>query len=156
MSKAQIIFLQITTVVTAITGIVFAWMKYFMKSDDPFAVANHPWQPHVLAIHVVVAPLLVFALGWIFHNHILTKILGNGGKRRRSTGILAMILILPMILSAYLMQAFTVGILHEAMKITHWVSSGLFVLIYLAHFPGKKRNGNGKNGNGRNGNGRAR
>ncbi len=146
MALGQVPLLQVSTLVVTLTGVVFAWMKYFMKNDDPFSVFNHPWQPHMLAIHVVAAPILVFALGWIFQNHILAKIAMNGSAKRRFSGVMATLLIAPMVLSGYLMQTFTNETLHRAMEVTHWVSSGLFVLVYVAHLFGKKNgNGSGKN-----------
>lgn len=132
MSKLQLFWLHASVLLTTLTGAVFAWMKYFMKSADEFAVANHPWQPHMLAIHVVVAPLLLFILGWTFSNHMLPKFrFGNG--ENRVTGIAAMSLIVPMTLSAYLLQIATNESLRGAMAIAHWIASGLFVLAYAIH-----------------------
>lgn len=132
MSRAQIVWLHLSIALTAITGIVFAVMKYFMTSDDELAVANHPWQPHMLAAHVVVAPLLLFVLGWTFSNHILPK-LRYGNDARRRSGLSSMLLIAPMTLSAYLLQISTNETLRFAMEIAHWVSSGLFVIGYVIH-----------------------
>jgi len=137
-SRAQILTLHASAAAATVSGAVFAWMKYFMKSDDPFAVANHPWQPYMLSLHVVAAPVLLFALGWIFQGHILGKLAGNGGRPRRATGIAAMTLIAPMVLSAYLMQVFTGEGLHRAMTVTHWISSGLFVFAYGGHLAVRK------------------
>jgi len=132
MSRWQQLWLHLSVALTAITGIVFAAMKYFMKSDDELAVANHPLQPHMLAAHVVIAPLLLFVLGWTFANHMLPKYrFGNG--RNRITGVTSMALILPMTLSAYLLQIATNETLRQAMAITHWIASGVFVLAYVVH-----------------------
>lgn len=133
MSRWQLVWLHLAVVLTTITGAVFAWMKYFMKSGDEFAVANHPLQPHMLAIHVVVAPLLLFLLGWTFSNHIVPKYRFGNGKNRR-TGIASSALIIPMVLSAYLLQISTNEALREAMAWAHWISSGLFLLAYLIHW----------------------
>lgn len=132
MSRAQVVWLHLSVALTAITGIVFAVMKYFMTSADEFAVANHPWQPHMLAAHVVVAPLLLFLLGWTFSNHMMPKYRYGNGARRRS-GLSSMLLIVPMALSAYLLQISTNETLRYAMEIAHWVSSGLFVVAYVIH-----------------------
>jgi hypothetical protein len=132
MTKLQSIWLHVSIALTAITGIVFAWMKYFMKSSDEFAVVNHPLQPHMLAIHVVVSPLLLFILGWTFSNHMLPKYRFGNGKNR-ITGIASMSLIIPMTLSAYLLQISTNESLRTAMAAAHWITSGLFVLAYVAH-----------------------
>ncbi len=132
MSRLQLFWLHASVLLTTITGLVFAWMKYFMKSSDEFAVANHPLQPHMLAVHVVVSPLLLFVLGWTFSNHTLPKFrYGNGTNRR--TGVAEMWLMLPMAFSAYLMQISTDETIRQAMAVAHWITSGLFVIAYAVH-----------------------
>jgi hypothetical protein len=132
MTRTQLIWLHAAMVLTTLTGVVFAVMKYFVTSDDPFAVVNHPLQPHMLSWHVVVAPLLLFLFGWAFSNHMLPKYrFGNGANRR--TGIAAMALIVPMALSGYLLQVSTTESLRQAMAIAHWIASGLFVVAYAIH-----------------------
>ncbi len=63
-------------------------MKFLMESADEWAVVNHPWQPHVQHLHVLAAPLLVFACGLLWKNHVLEKMRGDGsqgpGHRPRS------------------------------------------------------------------------
>ena len=132
MSRLQLLWLHLAVVLTTLTGVVFAVMKYFMTSDDEFSVVNHPLQPHMLAAHVVVAPALLFFLGWAFSNHILPKYRFGNGKNRRS-GIASTALIVPMALSAYLLQVSTNETLREVMAWSHWISSGLFVAGYLIH-----------------------
>ena len=132
MSRLQLLWLHLTVALTTLTGLVFAWMRYFMSTADEFALANHPLQPHMLSAHVVVAPLLLFVLGWTFSNHMLPKYRFGDGRKGRS-GISSMLLIVPMTLSAYLLQIATNEALRSAMAIAHWVSSGVFVLAYAAH-----------------------
>lgn len=132
MSGAQRFWLHVSVALTAITGIVFAAMKYFMKSDDEFAVVNHPLQPYMLSMHVIVAPLLLFILGWTFSNHMLPKYRFGNGKNRK-TGVASMLLIAPMTLSAYLLQIATNDSLRQAMAVAHWITSGLFAIAYVVH-----------------------
>jgi len=135
MTRAQVVTLQIAVALTAITGVVFALMKYgmkyAMKSDDPFAVVNHPLQPWMLSAHVVVAPLAVFAFGWIFGNHIAPAF--TNGSRKRPSGVFAMWMLAPMVVSGYLMQVSTADAVRHAMAVAHWISSGAFVIAYLVH-----------------------
>lgn len=132
MSRLQVFWLHLSVALTTVTGVVFAVMRYFMESADEFAVANHPWQPHMLAAHVVLAPLLVFILGWTFSNHMLPKLrFGDGTNRKR--GILLLWTLAPMVLSAYLLQVATNESVRQAMAIAHWISSGVFVVGYIAH-----------------------
>ena len=132
MSRLQLFWLHVSLALTTITGIVFAVMKYFMKSPDEFAVANHPWQPHMLAAHVVIAPLLVFVLGWTYSNHMLPKMRFGDGTNRKS-GLAMMWILAPMVFSAYLLQIATNDSLRQAMAIAHWISSGVFVIGYAVH-----------------------
>jgi uncharacterized membrane protein YidH (DUF202 family) len=137
-TRVQRLWLHASIALTTLTGVVFAAMKYFMKSPDEFAVANHPWQPHMLAAHVVIAPVLVFILGWTFSNHMLPKF-RFGDDTRRKSGIVSMSLIAPMALSAYLLQIATNESLRNAMAIAHWVTSGVFVIAYAIHFGLRQR-----------------
>lgn len=132
MSRAQLVWLHLTVALTTLTGAVFAVMKYWLESTDEFSVVNHPWQPHMLSAHVVVAPIVLFVLGWTFSNHMLPKYRFGNGKNRKS-GVGAMLLIAPMTLSAYLLQISVDESLRQAMAIAHWVSSGVFVVAYVAH-----------------------
>jgi hypothetical protein len=132
MTRTQSIYLQACVVLTATTGIVFAWMKYRMKSADPFAVVNHPMQPLMLATHVVIAPLLIFAFGWIFNDHIWAKFRTPAAPQRGS-GIWSMAAIVPMVLSGYFLQIATADATRHAMTVAHWISSALFVVAYAIH-----------------------
>lgn len=138
MSRLQVAYVQLCVLLTAGTGIVFAWMKYGMKSDDPFAVVNHPWQPFMLAAHVVVAPLLLFGFGWIFNEHIWPRFRNHAATKRKS-GTWSMAAIAPMVLSGYLLQVSTGETTRQAMAIAHWISSGVFVLGYGVHIILKPR-----------------
>jgi hypothetical protein len=137
MTRWQLIILHVSTALLTLTGIVFALMKYAMTSDDPFAVANHPLQPYMLAAHVVIAPVLVFALGWITSSHIVPKLLNTTGAKR-PTGLVSVWIALPMVATGYLLQVSSGEELRLAMSIGHWISAGVFFLGYLAHLIVKK------------------
>ena len=132
MSRLQLLWLHVSVGITAITGIVFAVMKYFLRSADEFAVVNHPLQPWMLSTHVVVAPLVLFILGWTFSNHMLPKA-RFGDDTGRKSGMSAMWLIVPMTVSGYLLQVSVEETLRQAMAVAHWISSGLFVIVYVVH-----------------------
>ena len=132
MSRLQLLWLHVSIGITAVTGIVFAVMKYFLRSEDEFAVVNHPLQPWMLSTHVVVAPLVLFILGWTFSNHMLPK-KRFGDDTGRKSGTSAMWLIVPMAASGYLLQVSVEEALRQAMAWAHWISSGLFVIVYVIH-----------------------
>jgi uncharacterized membrane protein YidH (DUF202 family) len=131
MNRTQLTWLHLSVALTAITGTVFAAMKYFMTPADEFAVANHPLQPHMLAAHVVVAPIALFVLGWTFSNHMLPKY--RFSEEHRKSGISSMLLLVPMTLSGYLLQIATNETVRQGMAVAHWVASGLFVIGYVVH-----------------------
>ncbi|HEV2720975.1 MAG TPA: hypothetical protein VG323_13215 [Thermoanaerobaculia bacterium] len=131
MTRFQVALLQLSLLGMAVSGLVFAWMKYFMKSDDPFAVVNHPWQPHMMTAHVLLGPVAVFAIGWVFGNHVVPAY--RGGAPNRPSGILTMLFFVPMTISGYLMQVTVADAARKAFAISHWVSVGLFIVVYIAH-----------------------
>lgn len=115
-----------------LTGVVYLWMKYLLRSDDPFAVVNHPWQPAVLKLHILTAPLLVFGLGLIAVRHVLAHWLAGVSSARRS-GISAALAVLPMVLSGYLVQAITDA---RWLSVTSWVhvATGMvYGVAFAAH-----------------------
>jgi hypothetical protein len=132
MSRTQLVWLHLSVALTTITGAVFAVMKYFMTTDDEFSVVNHPMQPYLLAAHVVIAPAVLFLLGWTFSNHMMPKYRYGDGSNKK-TGVTQMALIVPMALSAYLLQVSTNETMRQAMAIAHWITSGAFVLSYVVH-----------------------
>ena len=131
MTRVQLVCLHIGVALVTLTGAVFAWMKYLMKSSDPFSVVNHPWQPHMLAAHVVLGPLLLFVLGWTFGNHMWPKLMY--GAPKRPSGLWSLWLIAPMVMSAYFLQIATDEHVRKAMAVAHWTTSAAFVVGYAIH-----------------------
>ena len=70
-----------------LSGLVYGVLKYFVASPDPDSRLSHPWQPAVLALHVLAAPVAVFGLGLLFRRHALVKLTsrraGSGAARAR-------------------------------------------------------------------------
>ena len=128
-SKFERIFLLVTTLATAVTGVIYLWMKYFMEPVEQFAVINHPLQPWMLKAHILVAPLLVFAIGGLAVKHVWHQ--WRGGRRKGlKTGLFTTGVIAPMVLSGYLIQSIT----HEGtLKIIALSHIG-FGLIYALGF----------------------
>jgi hypothetical protein len=115
------------------TGLAYLFMKHVLKSEDPFSVVNHPWQPHVLAAHVLLTPLLIFSLGLIAREHILGRFIDPRPHRSRRSGVATLTLALPMAASGYLAQVSTSEPLRRALVLVHVVSGCLFALLFLAH-----------------------
>lgn len=127
-----------STAAVALTGFVYAWMKYLMQPADEWSVVNHPLQPLVLKLHILVAPLLVFAIGLIASRHILAHLRTRVRTGRRS-GTGAALIIVPMILSGYLIQAVTHSSLLAVLGYLHLVAGAVYAGTSLAHARATRR-----------------
>ena len=121
-----------STAAIALSGVVYAVMKYFMSTDDPYAVVNHPLQPLVLKIHIVAAPLFVFAVGAVFVRHIW-KQWRSGVAQGRSSGLWLMLTIFPMVLSGYLIQTVTTESLLFWLVAIHLITGTIYIAGYAIH-----------------------
>jgi hypothetical protein len=121
-----------TSILTAVTGVVYLWMKYFVVNDDLFAVVNHPLQPAVLKAHILVAPLLTFAIGLVAVRHIWRHIQARVQRGRRS-GLATAFMVAPMILTGYVVQAVTGEGLLRAMALSHIGLGVIYALGLVAH-----------------------
>jgi hypothetical protein len=115
-----------------LTGAAYLWMKYFVQSADPFSVVNHPWQPIVLSLHVVVSPAFTLLFGVILNSHIMKKLRATGLPNRRS-GYTSLATFVVMILSGYLLQVATSETWLQALVVAHIASGLLFSVTYAAH-----------------------
>ena len=131
MSRAQSLFLHLANLAVCGTGLVYAWMRYLVEPADEWAVVNHPWQPHMQHLHVLAAPLLIFALGLIWSTHVLGKL--NNGRTNRVAGIGLTALFLPMAASGYLLQVAVDPGWRRTWVWVHVVSSLLWVVAFVVH-----------------------
>lgn len=92
-----------STIVVAISGVGFAITKHIMVNDDPFAAVNHPSQPYFLKTHVLAAPILVFAIGFVFANHVVRR-WAAGDPAGRSSGGWLVAVCGPAVMTGYLLQ----------------------------------------------------
>jgi FAD:protein FMN transferase len=130
-NRFEIWLLHLSTIALTITGLVYAWMRYLMKSSDPFSVVNHPWEPHFLSSHILVAPLLVLGFGFILHSHILFKI-SAGARTARKSGLILISLFAVMVISGYLLQVI-ISDFRKSLVWIHLVSGALWSVFYLGH-----------------------
>jgi hypothetical protein len=119
-----------TAVLTAITGVGLFWTKYLVLNEDAWSVINHPLEPWFLKSHIIVSPLLIFALGLITLRHVWRHY-REGKVWGRKSGITVALMAGPMIITGYLIQAVThVGWL-RALVVVH-VAAGLVFAAGLA------------------------
>lgn len=121
-----------TSILTVLTGVGYFVTKYLVSTADPFAVVNHPLQPWFLKAHILVSPLLLFALGLITVRHVWRHF-RSGVRWSRKSGITAAISVVPMVVTGYLIQTFTATGWVRAMAISHIVFGFLYALGLAAH-----------------------
>jgi uncharacterized membrane protein YidH (DUF202 family) len=119
------------------SGIVYGAMKYFLPGSSPDSRLGHPWQPAILAAHVLAAPVAVFAMGLLLRGHALPQ-LKRGEREGRGTGLALTAVGMPLVFSGYLVQVFTGESLR---KWTGWIHAAvglLFAIAFLMHMPGSR------------------
>lgn len=132
MSRGEARFVVLANLLVGGSGIVYAAMKYLLEPPDEWSVVNHPWQPHVQHLHVLVAPLLVLAGGLLWRHHIAEK-LRNGDHRGRCTGLVLVFLFVPMAASGYLIQITITEIWRQTWIWSHVVSSLVWLVGFVFH-----------------------
>ena len=146
MSRFEAWATRIATLLVGGTGLVYAWMRYLMHPADPnaFAVINHPLQPFVQHLHILVAPLLVFTAGLMWRQHAWGY-WRRGVERHRKSGSSLLLTLVPMVVSGYLIQTTVDSGWRRAWVIVHLVASGLWLLGYMAHqVPRRRASGQGR------------
>jgi len=129
-----------TSLATFFTGVGYLYFKYFVTTDDPFAVVNHPLEPWFLNAHVLASPLLVLAIGSVAIRHVWAHYRSDVRTARR-TGLVTACSMGPMILSGYLIQVVTgVGWL-RALALVHIALGLLFGIGLMAHHEVLRRRG---------------
>lgn len=132
MTRVERALLWGSSAAVAVSGFGFAWTKYLVESDDPFAVVNHPWQTIFLKAHVLSAPVLVFVVGLLFSRHVVRHWQSpNPGGRRSGLGIIA--LLFPLVASGYLIQTVTDGRLLGWLVAIHLATGILYVVLVPFH-----------------------
>lgn len=131
MTRSQVVFLQIANFVVSGTGLAYAWMRYLVEPPDEWAVVNHPWQPLVQHLHVLAAPLLLFAVGLIWSGHIVVKL--SNGRVNRASGFGLTALFLPMAASGYLLQVAVDAQWRERWVWVHVAASLLWIAAFVVH-----------------------
>ncbi|HSN56366.1 MAG TPA: hypothetical protein VLT32_16990 [Candidatus Sulfomarinibacteraceae bacterium] len=131
MSRGEAILLHLSNAAVVATGLLLAVMAYLMEPAEEWSVVNHPWQPHVQHLHVLVAPWLVFAVGVIWVSHLVSR-LGKGG-RGRTTGLALVVGFVPMVVSGYAIQV-AVGEGGRTVSVSvHLIASAIWVGAFVLH-----------------------
>ena len=124
--------MHLATLLVGGTGLVYAWMLYLLAPVDEFSPVHHPWQPDVQHLHVLSAPLLVFAAGLIWRRHVWNCWRLGVADRHRS-GVALALTLAPMTVSGYLLQTSVGETWRQVWLAVHLIASGLWLLGYLVH-----------------------
>lgn len=138
MTRFEAWLLHLSTLLVGGTGLVYAVIRYLMEPVDPYSVVNHPWQPAVQHLHILAAPLLVFAVGLVWRRHVLMHWRSGVDQRRRS-GIGLVLTMTPMVVSGYLIQVAVEERWRAVWVVVHCAASGLWLLGYLVHLATARR-----------------
>jgi len=132
-SRFERLLLDLSIGLSTLTGLVYFAMKEWMRPRDPFSILGHPWQPHVLALHVLAGPVVIFALGLIAREHVFERIVAGRPLTGRKTGLFIAGLALPMVGSGYALQIVTAPAGRRALALLHLASGLLFALLFVGH-----------------------
>jgi hypothetical protein len=119
-------------VLAGASGIAYGIVKYFVPAADAYSRLSSPWQPALLKLHILAAPLLVLGFGLLLRRHALAR-LANGQREGRRTGAVMVWIAAPVILSGYFVQALTGEIARRWVGWSHALLGLLFVVAYAAH-----------------------
>lgn len=132
MSRFEKWSVWVTSILTVVSGAGYFVTKYLYTSGDPYAVVSHPLQPFFLKAHIVVSPLLLFALGLITVRHVWRHF-RTGVEWSRKSGIAAAVAVIPMALTGYLVQVLTDAGWVRAMALSHIAFGFLYAVGIAVH-----------------------
>lgn len=112
-------------------GVIYFVLKYFMQVESEYGLRPHPYQSLIQGIHIVLSPLLIFAFGLLFKDHIVRMY--KNAIYKRKTGITLTLTMIIMILSGYLVQVIYQQNPKMVIAYIHIAVSGVFTLAYLIH-----------------------
>lgn len=132
MSRFEAWTVHLATWLVGGTGLVYAWMLYLLPPVDEYSTVHHPLQPQTQHLHVIFAPLLVFAGGLIWHQHVRAH-WRRGVRRGRRSGVALALTLAPMVISGYLIQTAVEEGWRRGWVAVHLAASALWLAGYLAH-----------------------
>jgi len=125
--------LRVGFVLGGLTGVVYGWLRYFGSVKGDFGPEPSAWQPFWQHAHVLAAPVLLFALGVAVRGHV-QGMLGRGVQRGRRTGLVLLVLAVPMVLGGYAVQVVTAAGVRNALGWSHAAIGALFAALYAIHW----------------------
>jgi hypothetical protein len=131
-TRAEAWLQHLSSLLVGGTGLIYAWMRYALEPADPYAVVNHPLERDVQHLHVLTAPLLVFAVALVWQRHVWARV-RSGFAPRRPSGLTLAASFAPMVASGYLLQTAEAPAWRTAWLWLHLASSALWLLALGVH-----------------------
>jgi hypothetical protein len=127
------------------SGAIWAYLRYVHdlgpEPEDPVLAMEwsgvHPWEPSLRNLHLLAAPLLVFAVGLIWSGHVAPRLFRPWA--RRATGLSLALLFGPMVITGVLLQVAESEASRTLWAWAHGISSLVWAAAYLAHQLGSRR-----------------
>lgn len=119
------------TYLTIIHGVIYGIYKYFLQVESQYGPRPHPMQDLWQGIHIVLSPLLIFAFGLLWKNHIV--LMYQNALIKRRSGIILVVSMIIMIFSGYLVQVVYQEQPQKIVAILHIAISALFSFAYIVH-----------------------
>jgi hypothetical protein len=125
--------LRVGCLLAALTGVGNGALRYFGQRQGEFGLEPHPWQSPLQHAHVLLVPLLVFALGLAARGHV-SGMLQHHVQRGRRSGLWLIAFSAPMVVTGYAVQVAVDAQLRLWLAWAHGISSALFVIVYVVHW----------------------
>jgi hypothetical protein len=125
--------LRIGFIAAGASGLAYGYLRYFRRVAGEFGPEPHAWQAFAQHAHVLVAPTLLFALGFALRGHVLVM-LRHSITRGRRTGLILLALAAPMAFGGFAIQVATGTTARTLLGWTHSALSILFIALYMLHW----------------------
>lgn len=107
MKKYEKYWFLISFFILLVSGIFYLYFRDVAPMpEDPYSVISSPWQSWMIKIHVLVAPVFIFWVGWVSITHTMNR-LKRKIKRGKKTGLINVGLLSFSIITGYLIQVIT-------------------------------------------------
>lgn len=139
MSRFSARLLHIASLLVIGSGAIWAYLRYVHdlgpEPEDPVLAMEwggiHPWEPGLRDLHLLTAPLLVFAVGLIWSGHVSPRLFRPWA--RRATGLGLALLFAPMVVTGVLLQVAESEASRTLWAWAHGLSSLVWAGAYLFH-----------------------
>lgn len=115
-----------------LTGLGLLGLYGLPEPEDPFLLVRHPLEPWLRTVHVLTAPILVFAVGILWRSHIRPHL--RYAHRNRLSGWSVLLGFTASGISGYLFQVATGEAVRSAAWYMHVVSSVFFLAAVVGHW----------------------